>query len=129
VVETMARMIGRLYGVIIDCPDPGALASFYEQLLGLQRLWDDPDWVSIGDSPERPGLAFQRVERYTAPRWPDPDAPQQFHLDVRVDDLDKAEEQALAIGARRLEGQGETYRVFADPIGHPFCLCLINNEA
>lgn len=28
----------------------------------------------------------------------------------------------LKLGARRLDGGGTTFRVFADPIGHPLCL-------
>jgi catechol 2,3-dioxygenase-like lactoylglutathione lyase family enzyme len=28
-------VIGRLHHVIIDCPDPAALAEFYAELLGL----------------------------------------------------------------------------------------------
>ena len=30
----MAPMIGRLHHLIIDCPDPLALAAFYAELLG-----------------------------------------------------------------------------------------------
>ncbi len=31
---SMAPMIGRLHHLIIDCPDPLALAAFYAELLG-----------------------------------------------------------------------------------------------
>jgi hypothetical protein len=37
-------------------------------------------------------------------------------------DADAAEEAALALGATRLPGVGENWRVYADPHGHPFCL-------
>jgi hypothetical protein len=48
-----------------------------------------------------------------------------MHFDVVVDNLDKAEEEVLAIGASKADHQpGETFRVFLDPAGHPFCLCL-----
>jgi hypothetical protein len=57
------------------------------------------------------------------PRWPDPEHPQQLHLDIRVDDVDAAERAVLALGARRLPTERESgFRVFADPVGHPFCL-------
>ena len=61
-------------------------------------------------------------------RWPDPDRPQQFHIDVTVDrdELDAAEAKVLAAGATKHEQQpGETdgWRVYVDPSGHPFCLC------
>ena len=65
---------------------------------------------------------FQQVDDYSAPQWPDPDRPQQGHLDIAVDDLDAGEAQALGLGAVRLAGGGATFRVFADPAGHPFCL-------
>jgi catechol 2,3-dioxygenase-like lactoylglutathione lyase family enzyme len=118
----MVRMSGRLHGVVIDCPDPDAIAAFYQQLLGLVRVQDEGHWVVIGDAPDRPGLAFQRIDNYRAPTWPDPEVPQQIHLDVKVDDLDAGEAEALALGATRLPAGGETFRVFSDPIGHPFCL-------
>jgi hypothetical protein len=113
-------MIGRWHGLIIDCPDPSGLAALYEQLLGMQRIQDDESRVVIGDAPGRPGLAFQLAPDYQPPRWPD--HPQQMHLDVRVNDLDASEQQVQALGAHRLPGGGETFRVFGDPAGHPFCL-------
>ncbi|BAL86001.1 hypothetical protein AMIS_7810 [Actinoplanes missouriensis 431] len=115
-------MIGRWHGLIIDCPEPSELASFYERLLGMQRVQDEGDWVVIGDAPDRPGLAFQRVGEFRAPSWPDPAHPQQMHVDVRVESLDDGEKRVLELGAVRLGGGGETFRVFADPVGHPFCL-------
>lgn len=115
-------MTGRLHGVVIDCPDPDALAGFYQRLLGMVRVNDDGGWVVIGDAPDRPGLAFQQIDDFRPPTWPDPKVPQQVHLDIAVDDLDAAEAEALALGARRLAGGGARFRVFADPVGHPFCL-------
>jgi hypothetical protein len=41
-----------------------------------------------------------------------------------VDDLDAAERGVLALGAKPLaEPGGRSFRVYADPAGHPFCLC------
>jgi catechol 2,3-dioxygenase-like lactoylglutathione lyase family enzyme len=118
-------MIGRLHGIVIDCPDPDALASFYEQLLGMQRVQDEGDWVVIGDAPDRPGVAFERVADYRPPTWPDGERPQYRHFDVRVDDLDVAERAALRLGATRLADGGASFRVLADPVGHPFCLVTL----
>jgi hypothetical protein len=39
-----------------------------------------------------------------------------------VDDVEEAEPKALALGAKRLPGEGDDFRVYADPAGHPFCL-------
>lgn len=51
--------------------------------------------------------------------------PQQFHLDVMVDDLDAAEAAVLELGARKAAHQPETtFRVFLGPAGHPFCTCI-----
>lgn len=36
----MGCMTGRLHGVVIDCPDPDALAAFYQRLLGMVRVTD-----------------------------------------------------------------------------------------
>jgi catechol 2,3-dioxygenase-like lactoylglutathione lyase family enzyme len=116
-------MIGRLDSLVIDCPEPRELADFYIELLGMYLVSEDPDWVTLRtDSPGAAGLCFQRAENFEPPQWPDPSRPQQFHLDVRVEDFDAAEERVLAAGARRLPGEGKDFRVYADPVGHPFCL-------
>jgi hypothetical protein len=80
----------------------------------------DSDWVDIGD--ENTALSFQEAPNHQAPRWPDPNFPQQFHLDIEVDDIEEAEPKVLALGATLLSRDAETFRVFADPAGHPFCL-------
>ncbi|MEV0229715.1 VOC family protein [Nonomuraea sp. NPDC050786] len=52
--------------------------------------------------------------------------PQQLHIDLTVTDMDKAEQQVLEIGATKHEHQpseDDSFRVFLDPTGHPFCLC------
>jgi catechol 2,3-dioxygenase-like lactoylglutathione lyase family enzyme len=113
-------MIGRLSSVVLDCPDPMALAKFYSELLGLPISNADDDWVDIGD--EQTQLSFQKAPDHLAPQWPDPNFPQQFHLDIDVDDIDDAEPKVLALGAKLLSNTGNTFRVFADPAGHPFCL-------
>jgi catechol 2,3-dioxygenase-like lactoylglutathione lyase family enzyme len=125
----MPGMIGRLRTTVIDCPDPRALAGFYAELLGLPLIEEDSDgdeWVVLGGHPgHQPRIAFQQAPDLRPPDWPDPERPQQFHLDVTVDDIEVAERAVLALGARRLpdEGEGEGSRVYADPAGHPFCLC------
>jgi catechol 2,3-dioxygenase-like lactoylglutathione lyase family enzyme len=116
-------MIGRLEKTVLDCPDPGALAAFYAHVLDMRVNEDSEDWVVIGREPGERAVAFQRVATWVPPRWPDPQHPQQLHLDIRVDDVDAAERAVLALGARRLPAERETgFRVFADPAGHPFCL-------
>ena len=114
-------MIGQLHSVVIDAPDPHALATFYAGLLGMEVKGDPgDDWVVAAGAGYR--LAFQEAPGLKAPDWPDPERPQQFHLDIRVADVEKAEAEVLALGARRLPGGGGDFRVYADPVGHPFCL-------
>ncbi|WP_187369680.1 VOC family protein [Fodinicola acaciae] len=115
-------MVGHLESVVIDCPDPRSLAAFYVELLQMKVRNDTENnrWVVISD--ERRKIAFQQAPDLRAPEWPDPERPQQFHLDVLVDDIDAAEATALALGAKRLPGEGDGFRVYADPVGHPFCL-------
>jgi Glyoxalase-like domain len=70
-------------------------------------------------------ISFQPVEDYQPPQWPGQAPPQQMHLDVIVDDLDSAEAAVIELGAVKHDFQpGTTFRVFLDPAGHPFCLCV-----
>jgi catechol 2,3-dioxygenase-like lactoylglutathione lyase family enzyme len=115
----MGLVIGRRHHVVIDCPDPRSLAAFYGELLGLPITYESTDWVVIADDDTTSGFAFQLAPDHQPPQWPDPSRPQQFHLDVMVEDLDTGERQVLGLGARRLSGGDHVY---ADPAGHPFCL-------
>ncbi|MER7759981.1 VOC family protein [Streptomyces sp. NPDC097619] len=122
-------MIAALQCVVLDCPEPQALAEFYGALSGgavnrPDARWElDEDWATV-HTPSGTVFAFQRAAEYQPPRWPDPARPQQFHLDFGVSDLDAAEAQVLSLGASLLETGPEVrgWRVFADPAGHPFCL-------
>ena len=111
-------MIGRLHHVVLDCPDPAALAGFYSALLGLPVTYRDDDWVVVARDDTSSGLAFQLAPGNRPPTWPDPSVPQQFHLDIMVDDVAVAGARVLALGAVRLASED----VYADPAGHPFCL-------
>ena len=112
----------------LDCPDAWALAGFYSGITGWdidRRSSPGDDWVTLA-SDTGATLAFQQVEDYAAPMWPGGGHPQQAHADFDVVDLDVGEAQVLALGARKTEFQpGTTFRVFLDPVGHPFCLVLI----
>ncbi len=116
--------IARFPVVVLDCPEPKTLADFYGALLDWKVDVNDDGWAfaraEYGDS-----LGFQKVDDFTPPQWPRQDVPQQMHIDVVVDDLDTAEAAVLELGATKHEHQpGTTFRVFLDPAGHPFCLCV-----
>jgi catechol 2,3-dioxygenase-like lactoylglutathione lyase family enzyme len=110
----------QLFAVTIDAPDAAALARFYAEILGMEVGYDGPEGSLISGGGKN--VMFQQVGEYTPPRWPDPARPQQGHLDIEIEDLDAGEARVLELGATRLEGGGKTFRVFADPAGHPFCL-------
>lgn len=119
--------VAKLGAVVLDCPDPRGLAQFYAAIVGgtVTEVEEDGDiWVEI-DGHGGTQLAFQEAPGHVPPQWPAADGSQQFHLDLTVDDLDAAEKQVLALGARVLdnEDRSRTWRVYADPAGHPFCLC------
>jgi hypothetical protein len=116
-------MIGKLKSVVLDARDIDGLAAFYGELAGWSRTYADDEWITtVSDDGWR--VCFQLAPDHVPPRWPDPAHPQQFHLDVEVDadGVDAAEAAALAIGARRLSGEGANWRVYADPADKPFCL-------
>ncbi|GAA4396671.1 VOC family protein [Fodinibacter luteus] len=115
--------------VVLDCPDATALSSFYAEVLGWEmEEGSDDHWVTLQPLGERRGraaLAFQRIDDFVAPTWPGGSHPQQFHLDLQVDDLEAGERLVLAAGARRhavQPSQSGGFVVYLDPAGHPFCL-------
>jgi catechol 2,3-dioxygenase-like lactoylglutathione lyase family enzyme len=126
--------IARLNSIVFDCPDPQVLARFYQDLLGYRLHSAEDDWVTIAN-PAHPfqRLSFQRIDNYQAPTWPLGRRPQQLHLDLLVADLAVAHDHALAAGAAPLLGvvvhPDETFQVYADPAGHPFCLIEQRDQA
>jgi predicted enzyme related to lactoylglutathione lyase len=104
----------------IDCADPRSLAQFYAPLLGTPIDQSSADYVTLAGGAVQ--LAFQRIDGYKAPAWPDEQ--KHTHLDLTVPDLDAAVEALLASGATRPEfqpGDGD-WIVLADPEGHVFCV-------
>ncbi|MEU9730452.1 VOC family protein [Streptomyces sp. NPDC048002] len=127
--------VARFRSVVIDCPEPLALAEFYAALVGGTPHVQDEDWVVL-EAPGVPRLAFNREPGFRPPAWPrEGGDAQQFHLDLDAGatwaEVDAAERRVLALGARLLRREQdpvtEDARVFADPAGHPFCLCRIDH--
>jgi len=115
--------IARYPSIVIDCSDPGELARFYGAMLGWKEKTSS-DWAEVR-AEHGQCISFQQVDGYAPPKWPTQDLPQQMHLDVIVDDLDAAETAVLDLGATKHAHQpGTSFRVFLDPAGHPFCLCV-----
>jgi len=118
-------VIAKLDSFALDCADPRAVAEFYSALTGLEIERDDGEWVQLR-SDGGASLAFQRAPGHRPPVWPSDDNPQQAHLDLEVSDLDEGEATVLALGARKAETQPspDSFRVYLDPAGHPFCLVI-----
>ena len=116
--------VPRFGALAIDCPDPIELADFYGRLLDWPTSAADEgaEWVDLAAPGGGTALAFQRAADFVAPTWPQPDVQQQLHIDFQVADLDAAHARAIDLGARLLDPQ-PSFRVYADPVGHPFCLC------
>lgn len=119
--------------IVLDAADPATESAFWAGLLGgtvmagdrWHNIWVDGEWQ----------FGIQHAPNQVPPEWPD-GTPQQIHLDLYVDDLnalDEAHEEVLALGGRLLKPADRTAvagaQVYADPAGHPFCLCWLPPQA
>src|SRR3546814_12606937 len=66
-------------------------------------------------------LYFGEIAGYWAPGWPSDS--KQFHLDLRAPDPEALVDRVSQLGGSKPEFQpGESWIVFLDPAGHPFCI-------
>jgi catechol 2,3-dioxygenase-like lactoylglutathione lyase family enzyme len=107
---------------VLDCPDPRELAGFYAALLDTEFKDEADDWVTLVGIPGAT-IAFQQAPEYRPPTWPAPDVQQMAHLDFEVPDRSAAHAKAISLGAKLLDDTHTSFAVYADPAGHPFCLC------
>jgi len=127
--------------VVLDSTNARVTAEFWRELLGLAyRAGQEPpppgeddaagrDWLNLRTPEGVPCLAVQQVDELRRSTWPEPDVPQQLHLDMTVPELaqlDAAHDRVLALGGKllldRADDEEEPLRVYADPDGHPFCV-------
>lgn len=104
--------------IVLACPgNARELATFYAELLGMSIIRED--WLMVAKDENSVRLAFEdgRKEDYVSPRWPDPEYPQQVHLDIPVSDLHEADGLARRLGAVLLQDHGE-FRSYGDPVGN-----------
>jgi catechol 2,3-dioxygenase-like lactoylglutathione lyase family enzyme len=125
----MAQGTGLTFTTVnLGAPDPAALARFYQRLLGWpEPVLPGPEDALLRNPAGGVGLAFQLETPYVPPVWPTRPGEQQMmmHLEIRVDDLERAAEHAAACGATLAGFQPQDdVRVYLDPAGHPFCLWL-----
>ena len=80
------------------------------------------------------GSGFQLAPNHIPPDWPYGTPEQQIHLDLWVEDFAEAHDRVTSLGAEVLKPAGEdadspdNFQVYADPAGHPFCLCWIQRR-
>jgi predicted enzyme related to lactoylglutathione lyase len=114
--------------VVFDADDLTAESSFWAGVLhGTVDAEDDWHMVKVDGQPR---VGVQLAPDHVRPEWPE-GSPQQIHLDLYVDDVRSAHEEVLSLGATLLQAADELdsqegFQVYADPAGHPFCLCWAN---
>lgn len=111
--------------VVFDAADLTAESAFWADLLGGTVDAED-GWHSVTVDGE-PQVAVQLAPDHVPPHWPG-GTPQQIHIDLFVDDVKAAHDEVISLGARLLKPaddieSAEGFQVYADPAGHPFCLC------
>ena len=117
--------------IVLDAADIEAVSTFWAGFLGgtvekwgdrWRAIWVDGGWA----------LGVQSAPNHVQPDWPD-GAPQQIHFDFYFEGLeayDAAHERVIGLGARLLKATDDRtaprgIQVYADPAGHPFCLCWV----
>ena len=109
-------------GMVLDCSDPEALARFWAEALGMERVGAAGNYVMlVSPSGRLPKLLLQRVEETKA-------AKNRMHLDIETSDVETEVARLESIGARRLEADSRSehasrWVVMADPGGNEFCVC------
>jgi len=116
--------------LVFDAADLTAESTFWARLLEGTVDTDD-DWHMVNVDGE-PRVGIQLAPDHVRPEWPD-GSPQQMHLDLFVDDVRAAHDEVVGLGATLLQAADdletrEGFQVYADPAGHPFCLCWDNPE-
>lgn len=113
--------------IVLDAADLDAESAFWAGLLGgtvmasdrWHNIWVDGEWQ----------IGVQLAPDHVQPEWPD-GTPQQVHFDLYIDDLDAAHDEVIGLGGRLLKAAEDRCavsgaQVYADPAGHPFCLCWL----
>jgi hypothetical protein len=117
--------------VVFDSADLAGESGFWAGLLdGVVDAEDDWHMVIVDGAPR---VGVQLAPDHVPPQWPDGSPPQQIHLDLWVDDFEVAHERVMSLGATVLKparggDSPDDFQVYADPAGHPFCLCWVKTE-
>jgi len=109
--------IGSLQAIVLECANPEALARFWQAVIGGDVDVESPDWVGLDGDDEGFYFTFQRGRPGNSDAC-------SIRLDVEVDDLAEATDEAEQLGARKIGGLVDdddgTFQLMADPGGNEF---------
>ena len=115
----MSEKVGKLAHIIVDGHDTDVLANFWSSVLGLELAEPTPPYQDLlPESGGVPIISFQKVPEVKSGK-------NRVHLDVKVDDLDRAEARIRELGGnvlKRMNQDGFEWTIAADPEGNEFCL-------
>jgi predicted enzyme related to lactoylglutathione lyase len=117
--------------VVFDAADLAAESTFWASVLdGTVSKEDHWHMVYVDGAPR---VGVQLAPNHIPPDWPDGTPQQQIHLDLWVDDFAAAHRHVMSLGATVLKpaedtGSIDNFQVYADPAGHPFCLCWVQGR-
>jgi predicted enzyme related to lactoylglutathione lyase len=114
--------------IVFDAADVDAEAAFWAGALDGDIDVDSGWRMVIVDG--EPHVGVQHAPDHVPPDWPAGSPKQQIHLDLWVDDFSEAHDRVMSLGARVLKAaepsdEPDAFQVYADPAGHPFCLCWV----
>jgi predicted enzyme related to lactoylglutathione lyase len=114
--------------VVFDAADLDSESAFWAGVLDGIIDVDDGWHMVIVDG--EPRIGVQLAPNHVPPQWPDGVPPQQIHLDLWVEDFPEAHDRVTSLGATVLQEADpgatfDNFQVYADPAGHPFCLCWV----
>ena len=122
---TVGAMPSRITHVTIDCLDPAALSTWWQQVLGYahsdEPSPDDDECELVDPAGDGPPLLFIRVPEGKAVK-------NRVHLDIAPTDRTRDDEieRVVALGAKTVDDQrrsdGTGWLVLADPEGNEFCI-------
>jgi predicted enzyme related to lactoylglutathione lyase len=108
--------------LVLDCTDPGRLASFWAAALGYRQAGTSAQYAMLkARDGSGPGLLLQAV--------PEPKRHKnRMHIDLVADDIENTAGQLESLGAQRdatglREERGHQWIIMADPEGNEFCVC------
>lgn len=111
----------RMFEIVIDCADHGAVVDFWREALGYRRVEVNEQYVGlvpIERAPGQLGVLFQKVPE-------DKVVKNRVHLDFRAPDLAEEVTRLVGLGATVLAERSLGrlhWTVLADPAGNEFCV-------